>query len=379
MPQSVVKPFFLDLTEDEIAELQSCLAEILLSGNLILGHFTEQFEDEFARYVGCRYAISLNSGTSALETLLRIHGAQGKQVGVPTNTNFATPAAIIRAGGNPVFLDMTPETFMPDLRILQAAYDQNELSGVVWVHIGGLISPDFVRVAEFCRKNGLFLIEDAAHAHGSRMAEKHAGTFGDGGAFSFFPTKVMTTFEGGMIATDDAEVASLAKSYRNQGKPANQKFGCEHHVLGNSWRMLEISAAMGLIQLRKLDEMVARRTKAASAFKEGLYNAGISYCDFGHMDSASNYKFIIRYDEDASVDEMKSRFQAEGVILGAGVYEKPCHQQPVFADIPIPPQGLPVAEALCPKHICPPLTSGMTDSDVERVVLALKKCLPFRN
>jgi perosamine synthetase len=247
------------------------------------------------------------------------------------------------------------------------------------VHIGGLISPGFLEVAEFCRKNALFLIEDAAHAHGSRMAGKHAGTFGDGGAFSFFPTKVITTMEGGMITTNDKEVAQLAKSYRNQGKKADQKFGCDHYVLGNSWRMLEISAAMGLVLLRKLDDMVFQRNRVVRAIKAALRDIGISYCDSSHMESASNYKLIVRYDEDVPVEEMKRRFQKEGVILGGGVYEKPCHLQPVFSDVPIPPQGLPVAEAVCPKHICPPVTSGMTESDVQRVTLALRKCLRPQN
>jgi dTDP-4-amino-4,6-dideoxygalactose transaminase len=110
MVHNAIKPFNLALSEDEITELQSYLGEILRSGELILGRFTEEFENEFARYIGCRYAVSLSSGTSALETLLRIHGVEGKKVAVPTNTNFATPAAIVRAGGKPVFLDMIPET-----------------------------------------------------------------------------------------------------------------------------------------------------------------------------------------------------------------------------------------------------------------------------
>jgi perosamine synthetase len=138
MAHNAIKPFNLALSEDEVTELQSYLGEILRSGELILGRFTEEFENEFARYIGCQYAVSLSSGTSALETLLRIHGVEGKKVAVPTNTNFATPAAIVRAGGKPVFLDMIPETFMPDLPTLLDAYEREHLSGVVWVHMGAI-------------------------------------------------------------------------------------------------------------------------------------------------------------------------------------------------------------------------------------------------
>jgi dTDP-4-amino-4,6-dideoxygalactose transaminase len=370
-----VQPFALDLSADEIAELQADLATILRSGSLILGPYTERFEDEFAKYVGCQHAVAVNSGTSALEVLLRAHDAEGRGIAVPTNTNFATVAAILRAGGRPRFLDMSARTFMPTLAMLEAAHVRYELAGVVWVHIGGLISPDFMEIVSFCRRNGMFLIEDAAHAHGSRFAGRQAGTLADGGAFSFFPTKVMTTMEGGMVTTDSDEIAQRARSLRNQGK-RGVKFGGLHHDLGSSWRILEIAAAMGVIQLRNLDRMIAHRDRVARRLRQTLEMLGVPFCDFAHMDRASHYKLIVLCDANVSIDEVRRRFAESGVMLGGSVYEIPCHRQPVFGALPSAADALPGAEYWCPRHICPPITSRMNDDEIERVVQVFQSILP---
>ena len=375
-----VLPFNLDLDASEVVELQEAFGDILRSGSLTLGRFTEEFEVAFSRAHGCRYGVATSSGTSALEVLLRIRGAAGREVAVPTNTNFATVAAILSAGGRPRFLDMNRSTFMPSLEQLRRLADRCELAGVVAVHIGSLIAPDFQEVASFCRDRGLFLIEDAAHAHGSRLAGRAAGTFGDGGAFSFFPTKVMTTMEGGMITTDDESTALSARSFRNQGKRLH-KFGGLHQDLGSSWRMLEISAAMGLVQLRKLDAMLAHRARIASAYTravERMGHPGVSVCSTAHMERASHYKVIISCATDIPGSVLKDRFRQAGVVLGGAVYNLPCHLQPVFTPPAVePPTGpLPIAECWCPRHICLPITSGTTEAEVEKVVQAVNQILP---
>lgn len=365
-----IKPFYLDLDEGEIETIQTEMGEILRRGELILGRHTAAFEDEFARYCGSRHAVTLNTATSALEVLLTLKGARGKRVAVPSNTNFASVAAIIRAGGEPVYMDMTAACFAPDLGILERTAETHEIHGVMWVHIGGIIVPDFAEVADFCRRHGLFLIEDCAHAHGSWLGGKSAGTFGDGGAFSFFPTKVMTTMEGGMIVTDSQEDADLARSFRNQGK-RHAAYGGLHYDLGNSWRLTEIAAFMGLVQLAKLDRMVAARQRAVHIVAEHLRRREIAYCDTSHMDAASHYKFIVRLPEGRDADQVKRDMSARGIICGGGVYEVPCHLQPVFADVPHDNSELTLTEAWCPRHICPPITSGTSLEDAERIGAAL--------
>lgn len=371
----MVNPFYLDLTESEISDIQNAVGEILRSGSLILGKYTEQFEHEFAGYVGTRHAVSLNSGTSALQVLLARKEAKGRKVAVPTNTNFACVAAILHSGGQPVYMDMTVDYFVPDLDILQHTVDKHpDLAGVLWVHIAGIIAPDFEQVVAFCKQNGLFLIEDCAHAHGSQLHGRKAGAFADGGAFSFFPTKVMTTVEGGMITTNSKEDAEFARSCRNQGKRGGN-YGGLHQDLGNSWRMSEIEAYIGLVQLAKLNAMIARRRRAADKLIAALKNKRVDFCGIDHMDQASLYKFIIRYRNKATVAEIKERFKQGGVALGGGVYETPCHLQPVFEDIFYEPEDVKVAHKFCPRHICPPITSGTTDEDVEKIIAAISNYL----
>jgi perosamine synthetase len=308
---------------------------------------------EFAKYVGCKYAVTFNTATSALEVLC--------------------PARMI-AAGTPVYMDMTAEYFVPDFDTLKFTMNKYDVQGVMWVHIGGIIAPDFPQIVEHCRSKGLFLIEDAAHAHGSWLNRKSAGTFGDGGAFSFFPTKVMTTMEGGMLTTDSKEDADIAKSLRNQGK-RHAAYGGLHYDLGNSWRITEIAAYIGLVQLAKLDRMVAVRQRAVDAVTERLNRLGVAHCDTSHMSKASQCKFIIRLPEERHPELVKKDLATRGIMCGGGVYEVPCHQQPVFAGIPPDHGELRVTEKWCPRHICPRITSGTTPADAERIAAALSEVL----
>jgi dTDP-4-amino-4,6-dideoxygalactose transaminase len=370
----LIKPFYLDLTEDEISEIQAEMGNILHSGQLILGKNTKAFEEAFARYAGVEHAVTFNTATSALEVLCVLNGAKGKKVAVPSNTNFASVEAIIRAGGEPVYMDMTAEYFVPDIDILKRTVDKHGIKGVMWVHIGGIISPDFAEVTEYCRANGIFLVEDAAHAHGSWLNGRSAGAFADGGAFSFFPTKVMTTMEGGMLTTNNEEHAALAKSFRNQGK-RGAAYGGLHTDHGNSWRMSEIAAFMGLVQLAKLDRMTATRQAAVDIVAQRLNKIGVDYCDTSHMDKASQYKFIVRLPSGRNYEDVKKAAADRGVICGGGVYEVPCHKQPVFANIPFDVSQLQRTETWCPRHICPPITSGTDEYDARRIADTLAEIL----
>ena len=357
-----IKPFFFDLTEAEIAEFQQGAAEILRSGVLILGDYTARFEKAFAQFIGSKHAIAVNSGSTALEFLFRIKNVTGRRVLVPTNTNFATVAAIIRAGGKVQYLDMDPKTFAPTLIMVQEQIARHsDIAGVAWVHIGGIVSPEFPSVVDYCRTHGLFVIEDAAHAHGSQLRGVKSGKLADGTAFSFFPTKVMTTCEGGMITTESGEEDFLARSFRNQGK-RGANYGGLHHDFGNSSRITELGALLGLIQLRKLPELLKQRERVAGAITAPLKRAGLSYCSTGHMDVASYYKLIVLLPEGRSLDKVKQELGDDGIVVGGGVYELPCHRQPVFSGI-CSNELYPGADRWCPNHICPPLTSGMTEEE----------------
>ena len=237
------------------------------------------------------------------------------------------------------------------MEILKKTYNKYNIEGVLWVHIGGIITPDFHEVAEFCKKNGIILIEDCAHAHGSFFKGKSAGTFGNGGAFSFFPTKVMTTMEGGMIITDNDEHADLVKSFRNQGK-RKAAYGGLHYDLGNSWRINEIQAYMGIILLRKLDLMVGKRQQAVDKITNKLKSEDIDFCDTSHMEKASQYKFIINLKEGMKMEEIKKQLSDKGIYCG-GKYMKYLVICNLFLKIPINNEELQNTTLNCPMHICP--------------------------
>ena len=369
-----IKPFYLDINSEEKEDLKEELDKILTSGQLILSKNTLEFEKNFADYCGAKHAISVNTGTTALELLCILNNVKGKNIAVQSNTNFATIAAIIKAGGKPIFMDMTKEYFCPDLNILKYTCNKYKIEGVMWVHIGGIITPDFEEITAFCKSNNLILIEDCAHAHGSFLNSKCAGNFGNGGAYSFFPTKVMTTMEGGMIITNNDEHAESIKSFRNQGK-RKAAYGGLHYDLGNSWRINELQAYMGIILLRKLNIMISKRQKAVDIISSKFKNNKVSFSDTSHMNQASQYKFIIHLKNGSNMNEIKNKLASKGSYCGGGVYETACHLQPVFEDIVSDINELKVTTKECPMHICPPITSGTTEEEAHYMAEEILKVL----
>ena len=174
---------------DDRAEIAAAVTEILATGSLTLGPYTRRLEEAFAAAHGARYAAATSSGTAALDIALRVAGVRGRDVIVPANTFYATAAAVLQAGGNPVFADIDPGTFALSPATVEAALTP-DTAAVVLVHIGGLISPLADDLARLCEARGITLVEDAAHAHGSTFQGRFAGSFGACAAFSFYPTKV---------------------------------------------------------------------------------------------------------------------------------------------------------------------------------------------
>jgi perosamine synthetase len=363
------------IPEEDRRQILEWIDEALRRGALTLGKNGEAFEAAFARVVGARYAVAVQSGTSALEIILRSLGVEGHEVVVPTNTFFATPAAVIHSGGRPRFADVDRATLALSVDTVAAAISP-ETVGVVLVHIGGLVSPDTPKIATFCREHGLFLVEDAAHAHASSLDGRMAGTFGRAAAFSFYPTKVITAGEGGLIVTDDVGIYEQARQYRDQGK---EGFLTNFHIrMGYNWRLSELHAAVGLSQLGRLEQFVAERRRVAEAYTRRLAGVdGIHPLVPDDRSRSNFYKYVALLDR--GVDRpalkrtLKERFR---VSLSGEVYEIPCHRQPVFKSWA---RGIfPVAEDVCSRHICLPIYPGMTEAEIDQVVLAIQDTLSAR-
>ncbi len=362
-------------TEDR-EEIAAAVADILASGNLTLGPYTRQFEGAFAAAhcigepPGPRplHAVAVSSGTAALEVILRSIGVAGRDVVVPANTFFATAEAALRAGGRPVFADIDPMTFALSPQTLLAALTPRT-GAVLVVHIGGLITPHVDELRAICAGRGIALVEDAAHAHGASYDGRPAGSFGAAAGFSFFPTKVVTSGEGGMILTGSDAIEEAARIYRDQGKGS---VGANHHVLhGYAWRMSELAAATGLVHLRRMVGFISHRRDVAARYDAAL--AGLDGLDpLPEPDGCRSnfYKYIAVLPPGSDRASFRKQLAEQHQVRLAGeVYDLPLHRQPVFSEFAGP--ALPVAEDLCARHICLPVHSDMTDDEVDQVLTAV--------
>lgn len=333
---------------------------------LTLGKYGEQFEREFARYHGLPWAVATNSGTGALEIILHVVGVAGKEVIVPTNTFAATAFAVIRAGARPVFADILPDLTLDPADVAQRI--TNRTGAVITVHIGGLLSPATAELVSECAQRNIPLVEDAAHAHGSTLGGKAAGTFGVAAAFSFFSTKVMTTGEGGMILTSDERIYREAQVLRDQAKVLGGNY---HETIGYNWRMPEVQAIMGLAQLRRLGEFVERRRQIAAIYDRALADVpGLDLLPVPPLCGPNYYKYVA-FLRDVAPDELMVRLkQDHQVSLGGFVYELPLHAQPAFRSFYGGP--LPRADDLCRRHICPPIYPDLADEQAEFVAEAIR-------
>jgi perosamine synthetase len=356
--------------EDDRREILAAIDEILVSGQLTLGRHGRAFEEDFAKLVGVKHAVAVNSGTSSLEIILRTLDVANRDVIVPTNTFVATAAAVLHAGGRVRFADVDPATLCLDTRRLEAALTP-ATAGVVVVHVGGMVAPDIEAMRALCRARGLWLVEDAAHAQGATHAGRQAGSFGTAASFSFYPTKVMTSGEGGMIVTDDDRIAEEALVYRDQGKAG---FHANVHTrLGYNWRMSELHAVLGLSQLRRLPEFIEARQAIAAVYDRALANSDVCAPLVPPAGSVSNYyKYVVFLRRPIDRPGLKKLLRERyGVPLTGEVYELPCHKQPVFESLGV--GTLPDAEAACASHVCLPMSPRMTTEEAAYVAGAVRE------
>jgi dTDP-4-amino-4,6-dideoxygalactose transaminase len=362
----MIPPFVAKFSDEEIDATCGAMAEILRSGQLILGPYTEAFESSLADLAGVDHAVAVNSGSTALEIIFRALDVRDRTILIPTNTNFATAASAIYAGAR---VELYDNGLYPDLADIESKLT-SEVAAVVIVHVGGYIWPGIGDLAAVCRSASATLIEDAAHAHGSTLAGRRAGGLGKAAAFSFYPTKVVTTGEGGMLTTNDNELAERARRYRDQGKSAD---GVEHVTMGNSWRMTEFGAALGMSQIAAIDRDIRGRRAVIDRYAAELAGPALTFPDIGIGSQVSGHKCIATLAPSVDRHALRKHLAAAGVALGRGVYEVPLHRQPVFADLN---QGnFAVADDFARRHICLPLWRQMSDSTVGQVIEAMNNGL----
>jgi perosamine synthetase len=356
----IAKPVIGD---DEI----TAVTAVLKSGILAQGTKVRKFEEAFAAFVGTKYAVAVNSGTAALHIALLTHGiGAGDEVITSPFTFIASANSILFTGARPVFADIEEETFdIAPARVQEKITSRTK--AIMPVHLYGQPC-DMTRLLKIAREHRLVVIEDACQAHGAEYEGKKVGSFGTG-CFSFYPTKNMTTGEGGIITTDDSDIAQKARMIRSHGE--RQRY--LHEILGYNYRMTDIAAAVGLCQLTKLEEFNSKRianaeflTARLSAVK-GLVPPGVKP-NVRHV--FHQYTVRITQGFGVSRDELKKKLMDKGV--GSEIYYPlPVHKQPFYRDLGYDDR-LPNAERATEEVLSLPVHPSLTREDLESIVRAIQ-------
>jgi dTDP-4-amino-4,6-dideoxygalactose transaminase len=359
------------LNDEDIGKVLKELQTVLKSGRLILGENTRAFESEFSNYIGTKHAIAVNSCTTALQiTLNFLKLKPDDEVIVPNNTFVASVNAVLFAGAKPVLTDINKDTYCIDAQLFKESMTSRTKAAII-VHIGGLVCPDIDEIRDICTKEGIYLIEDCAHAHGASIDGKKAGSLSDAGCFSFYPTKILTSGTGGMITTDNDELAEYARSVRHHGQGKNLE---DIQNLGNDWVMNELSAVLGRYNFSKLDEYVRNRNEAVSYYLRNLTDLPLKFNQYPENIVHSFYKFIMLADKDIDIPTLKATMLDKYGIECGSLYYPPVHLQPVFRRLFGYKIGdFPVCEDVLRRQLCLPLFSNITKSQIDYVIECLKK------
>ncbi|MEM4576382.1 MAG: DegT/DnrJ/EryC1/StrS aminotransferase family protein [Candidatus Nezhaarchaeales archaeon] len=363
------------LGEEEVAEVAKLLSQgALTHSSPEGGHNVRLFEEEFASYIGTKNAVAVNSGTAALYiSLMALGVGPGDEVILPSLTFVATANVVLLLGARPVFVDVDSKTYTMDPLDVERRIS-SRTKALIPVHLYGLMA-NMDSILSIAEKYGIPVVEDAAQAHGSEIRGKRAGSFGTSGCFSFYPSKVMTTGEGGMITTNDVELARTLRSIRTHG----QEWVGDELVstrLGGNFRMPEIEAAIGRVQLKKLPkflEVRRRNAKIMTELLEPLNEVELPFEPEGYKHNW--YLYTVKFRNATLRDKVKEHLNRKGI--GAMVYYKtPVHLMPLYRRLLNTKEGLlPVTEELSRKLLSLPVHHGMSEGDVQRAAEAVREAV----
>jgi perosamine synthetase len=338
------------------------VVDVLNSGMLTQGIEVKKFEDDFSRYLGVRNSIAVSNGTVALDLALKALDLQpDDEVISPAFTFIATANAILYQGARPVFADVDSATFNIDPQDLQNKVTSNT-KAVIGVHLYG--QPfDIQAVQQICEDHNIILIEDCAQAHGAEFKGQRAGSFGLG-CFSFYPTKNITTGEGGMITTNDDQLAAKLRLMRNHGDSGKYN----HVMLGYNYRMTNIQGAIGQVQLKRLDQYNQKRIENAEFLNKNIQRTGIAtpYKD-ARVKHVYN-QYVIRVEESfpASRESFMRYLDSKGI--GSAVhYPMPVYRQPLYRQLGLDGKSCPVSEDVSQRVLSLPVHPSLEQDDLKYI------------
>lgn len=348
-------------------EEKSAVMRVLDSGMLASGPRTEEFENKFAEYIGTKYAIATTSGTTALHLgLLALGVTRGDEVILPTFSFIATANVVLFCDAVPIFCDVDQKTFNLDPAKIEKLITK-KTKAIMPVHLYGQAA-DIQPIQEIAEKHNIHVIGDACQAHGAAYDGNMVGSFGDVECFSFYPTKNMTTGEGGMVTTNNEQIAELTISLRNHGREKT-KWGYEHGRLGYNYRMTDIAAAIGLEQLKRLPKNIEIRQKNAQYFNTHLNNVEIPFV-IPKAKHAYHQYTVKSTNRDALTQSLKKN------EIGFGIYyPQPLHMYQHLKKYSH--KDLKFSEKLGTEVVSLPVHPGLTKEELEKVVEAINKAYQY--
>jgi dTDP-4-amino-4,6-dideoxygalactose transaminase len=346
---------------------QDAVQAVIESGYLADGPEVREFEAEFADYCGTNHAVATSNGTTALHAAFEALGlGEGDRVLTTPFSYIASANSIRFAGAEPIFADVRPDTYNLNPAAVEEKIKTNSVDAILVVHLYGLPA-NLDTLVDIAEEHDIPLVEDAAQAHGATIDGNRVGSIGDVGCFSFYPTKNMTTGEGGMITTDNEEIASRAASFINHGR--SEDAGKYEHVrLGHNFRMTSIAAALGRTQLERLTSYIEQRRNNAAALTDRLASTSVTTPTEPGERRHVFHQYTIRCEDRT---ELMEHLEDNGV--GSAIYYPHCiHEQPAYDHIS---HDAPVAEAVCRKVLSLPIHPGIGQNDIETIADAVKSYL----
>jgi perosamine synthetase len=354
----MIPPARPDLGPEEVA----AVTEVLQSGMIAQGRKVAELEERWADFCGTRHAIALSNGTVALMAIWAGLGLEaGDEVITVSHTFNATVSSILFTGATPVFVDIEPDTYLMDAGRIEAAIT-SRTRAICPVSLFGMVA-DMDAIQAIADRHGLVVVEDACQAHGALYRGRRAGSFGYA-AFSLYGTKNMTTGEGGFVNTNDDRLAEWIRLYRNQG----MKERYHHDILGYNFRMTDIAAAIGLVQLDKLERNTARRQAIARRYDEAFADLPIKLPIWpdGRTHVYHQYTIGVGANRDQIVAEMKDA----GISCGI-YYPIPCHKAAYVQELGIE-ADLPNTDVAAAESMSLPMFPGLTAAEQDQVIAALR-------
>lgn len=345
-------------------EIEDAVNGVLSSGKYIMGENVLKFEDEFANYCGVKYAVGVASGSDALVLVLNALNVNGSDVLTVSHTFISTADAITKNNAKIKFVDIDRDNFNINVSLLSKAIT-NSTKGILPVHMYGFPA-EMNQIKEIADENGLWVVEDAAQAHGTQYFGKHVGSFGDAGCFSFFPSKNLGAYgDAGMVVTNNKDLAEKMKMLRNYGQPSKH----HHNIVGYNSRLDEIQAAILRVKLKHLNRWIEQRRKFAKIYDDELSNQKeVSIPGEKTNTGHSYYLYVIKT---SRRDKLMEWLMKKGVDTGIH-YPIPVHLQKSYNNLGYPIGSLPVTERVANEILSLPLYPEITEDEILYVAKMLK-------